>query len=60
MAFLIFCERSLSEEKKSSFLFKSGFYCYLEIAFTTFGKFPVLEVPKKSQIGTSQRVPKLR
>ena len=40
---VIFCERSLSKEKKKvSFLFKSGFCCYLGIAFTTLGNFPVL------------------
>ena len=42
LALLIFCERSLWEEKKANFLFKSGFCCYLGIAFTTLGNFPVL------------------
>ena len=42
LALLIFCERSLSEEKKTSFLFKSGFCYYLGIAFTTFGNFLVI------------------
>ena len=42
LALLIFCEGSLSKEKKANFLFKSGFFCYLGISFTTFGNFPVL------------------
>ena len=42
LALLIFCERSLSKEKKSNFLFESSFCCYLGITFTTLGNFPMI------------------